>query len=113
MRQIEEIFTNYVCDQNLRHIDVYFTDTEEGKTVAVICLDTHKVIWRDRDFFTDEAVKEAIAEVLKEIEGKEVVKYTLSDLKKAFDYGRCYPQEVISSSVAEFEVIHLPVILKS
>lgn len=63
MNKITEIKTDYTCDQNLHHIDVYFEGTEEGKTVAVVDHDTNKVIFFDNSYRMDEKVKEAIKEI--------------------------------------------------
>lgn len=66
-RKIYEVSYGFIDDDNLLHIDVYFSDSDEdeGKTVAVIDLDTGKVIFFDNRFRMNEAVKEAIAEGLK------------------------------------------------
>jgi len=48
--EIEEIRTDFVDDQNLKYIDCFFKGTEEGKTIAVVDLDTNKVIFFDNFF---------------------------------------------------------------
>jgi hypothetical protein len=66
MKNIAEIRTDYIDDQNLQHIDCWFTDddNEEGKTVAVVDLDTKKIIFFDNGYRLNEKVKEAINEIL-------------------------------------------------
>ena len=65
MKEIKEIRTDYICDQNLQHIDAYFDEDEnsEGKTIAVVCLDTGKDIFFDNRYRMDEGIKEAIKEI--------------------------------------------------
>lgn len=66
MKNIAEIRTDYIDDQNLQYIDCWFTDddNEEGKTVAVVDLDTKKIIFFDNGYRLNEKVKEAINEIL-------------------------------------------------
>jgi hypothetical protein len=68
MKKITELRSDYIDDENLLHIDCWFdnSDNSEGTTVALIDLDTNKVIFLDNLFRLDEKVKEAIAEVLSE-----------------------------------------------
>ncbi len=63
-QQIESIKTDYICDQNLQHIDVYFKDKEQGTTAAYLCLDTNKVITKDSELIHDATVKEAISKLI-------------------------------------------------
>ena len=62
-KKISEIKTEFIDDQNLQHIDCWFTDddNEEGKTIAVVDLDTNKVIFFDNRYRMDDMVKEEIA----------------------------------------------------
>jgi|VirMetMinimDraft_7_1064189.scaffolds.fasta_scaffold153168_2 hypothetical protein len=64
-KPIAEIRIDYVCDLNLQHIDVFHTGDgdEEGHTVAVVCLDTGKVIFHENDYRLDPQVKGAIKEI--------------------------------------------------
>lgn len=68
MKKITEVITDYVDDENLLHIDCYFDSdaNSQGTTVAVVDLDSGKVIFFDNSYRFDEKVKEAIAEVKKE-----------------------------------------------
>ena len=60
-----EVQNTYVDDDNLCHIDGYPTgDDAEGKTIAVVDLDTNKVIFFDNQYRLNELVKESIAEVI-------------------------------------------------
>ncbi len=69
MKQIQEIRSDYTDDQNLTHIDVFFTDDdgEIGKTIAVVDLDTGKDIFFDNTFKFNQIVKEEIAMIKKQI----------------------------------------------
>jgi len=69
MEKITEVRTDHVDDENLQHIDAWFSEDEnaEGKTIAVVDRDTKKVIFFDNRFRLDEKVKEAITEVLEGI----------------------------------------------
>ncbi len=75
MKAVEEVLTDYICDQNLTHIDAYFShdDEDAGKTVAFVCRDTKKVIYKDNDYRGDKMVSEAIKNVLEEIEEQKIV----------------------------------------
>jgi hypothetical protein len=66
MNTPKEIRTDFIDDQNLQHIDCWFTedDNEEGKTVAVVDLDSKKVIFFDNAYRFDEGVKSAIKDIL-------------------------------------------------
>lgn len=69
MEIIKEVRIDFVDDDNLQHVDCWFTedDNEEGRTVAVVDLDSDKVIFFDNRFRADEKVKEAIQEILNKI----------------------------------------------
>jgi hypothetical protein len=62
---ISEIRTDHIDDDNLQHIDCYFSedDNAEGTTVAVVDLDTGKVIFFDNRYRGNPRVKEAISKV--------------------------------------------------
>jgi len=71
MKTIKELRTDYVDEDNLRHLDAYFTknDNENGKTVAVVDQDSGKVIFFDNAFVNEplvienlEAIKLALAQ---------------------------------------------------
>ena len=65
MKQISEIITDHIDDENLQHIDAYFDEDadSEGKTIAVVDRDTKKVIFFDNMYRGDKQVKEAIKEI--------------------------------------------------
>lgn len=69
MKKAVEVLTDYTCDQNLTHIDAYFShdDEDAGKTVAFVCRDTKKVIYKDNDYQSDKMVLKAIKNVLETI----------------------------------------------
>lgn len=66
MKPVREVRTDHCDDQNIVHIDVYFTedDNEEGVVAGFIDLDTGKIIYVDALLMDDPAVKEAVDEVL-------------------------------------------------
>lgn len=65
---ISEVRTGYVDDDNYRYIDVWFDDNpdSEGKTVALVCRDTLKVVYVDNAYRLNDKVRNAIASVLKD-----------------------------------------------
>lgn len=67
MKKISEVRIDYIDDENLQHIDCWFTDddNEEGKTVGVVDLDTNKVIFFDNAYRNDKLVKEIINQIVK------------------------------------------------
>lgn len=71
MKKVRSVISDYVDDNNYRHIDCYFSDDENeaGKTVAIICLDTSKVYFIDNMYRGDELVKEEIENIQREING--------------------------------------------
>lgn len=83
IQNILDIRTDYVDDQNLQHIDCWFTedDNEQGKTVAVVDLDTKKIIFFDNGYRLNEKVKEAINYVL----NMELSKQEIEELKEIHD----------------------------
>jgi hypothetical protein len=83
IQNIADIRTDYVDDQNLQHIDCWFTedDNEQGKTVAVVDLDTKKIIFFDNGYRLNEKVKEAINYVL----NMELSKQEIEELKEIHD----------------------------
>jgi hypothetical protein len=66
MEKIIYIRNTFVDDQNLTHIDCWFTDEDddEGKTIAVVDMDTKKVIFFDNDYRNNSLVLASIKEVL-------------------------------------------------
>jgi len=68
MKEIREIRTDHIDDENVQYVDVYFDDDDNsaGKTVAVVCLDTLKTFYYDNDYRVNVRVKEAIKEILNE-----------------------------------------------
>ena len=67
MREIKELRFDYIDDENLQHIDCWFTgnDNEEGKTVAVVDLDTNKTIYFDNYYRMNGKVQYVIKEIKK------------------------------------------------
>jgi hypothetical protein len=61
-----EIRADYIDEQNYMHIDAWESDddNEEGKTIAIICCDTHKVFFIDNTMRDDYWVQETIRAVL-------------------------------------------------
>ena len=75
--KICEVIADHIDEEdNLLSIDVYHsTDLDSyGKTVAYLCLDTHKVIFKDDDYRDELQVKEAIEEAKK---NHSLVEYTI------------------------------------
>ena len=68
-----EFRNDYTDDQNYTHIDYWETDndSEEGRTVAIVCLDTSKVYYIDSAFSLNTLCQEAVDEVLKRITSTE------------------------------------------
>lgn len=64
-----EIRADYIDDQNYLHIDVWQTedDNEEGKTIAIVCCDTHKVYFIDNTMRNDHRIKDMINDILTEL----------------------------------------------
>jgi hypothetical protein len=67
-----EIRADYIDEQNFLHIDVWQTedDNEEGKTIAIICCDTHKVYFIDNTMRNDHRIKDMINDILTELKHK-------------------------------------------
>ena len=68
MKEIREIRTDHIDDENVQHVDIWFSDDDnaEGKTVAVVCLDTLKTFYYDNDYRLNPRVREAIQEIVAE-----------------------------------------------
>lgn len=68
MQNITEVRTDHCDDQNIVHVDVYFTDDENegGLTIGYIDLDSRKIIPHDVLLMNEPIVQEAIAQVLAE-----------------------------------------------
>lgn len=66
---INEVSSDYICDQNLQHISVYFTGdpNEQGVTAAIINTDTGKVIYFDNKFKAHIEVAECIAKIQRDL----------------------------------------------
>ena len=64
-KQIEEIKTDFIDDDNLQHIDVYVRGSEEGEVAGVVCLDTGKEIIFNNGWRVYPEVMDAINEVKK------------------------------------------------
>lgn len=64
-----EVRNNYTDDNNYTHIDMWESDedNEEGRTVAIVCRDTKKVYFIDNGLRNNPSIKEAIDEVLAEL----------------------------------------------
>jgi len=67
--KISKIRYDYIDDENLQYINVWETDdeNESGKTVAVVDLDTAKVIFFDNSYRMSSEVIEAIRNIKNEI----------------------------------------------
>lgn len=65
-----EVVNDFTDDDGFTHIDVYLDEEETGKTVAIVCQDTGKVFFIDRDYYNSTAVLEAIEEVKPKIKSK-------------------------------------------
>lgn len=65
-----EVMHDHTDNDNYTHIDVYygFDDEIGGKTVALVCNDTKKVVFIHNEYRLSDLVKEAIDEVLEYIE---------------------------------------------
>lgn len=70
MNQIHEVRTDHCDDQNIVHVDVFFTDDENegGTVIGYIDLDSRKVIAHDVLLMNEPMVQEAIGQVLGEAE---------------------------------------------
>lgn len=66
MKKIHEVRNGFTDDDNYTHIDVYHSSDESvpGTTVAIVCNDTKKVFFIDNMYRSQQAVKEAIDDVL-------------------------------------------------
>lgn len=66
IQKIQELRSDHVDDDNYQHIDAYFDadDNSQGKTIAIVCLDTNKVYFLDNLYRTDKNVQEEIKNVL-------------------------------------------------
>ena len=64
-----------VCDQNLKHIDIWHTDdaTEQGTTAAIVDLDTGKVIYFHNEYRAYPEIQAAIAEILASLNDKWII----------------------------------------
>jgi len=66
MKKVKEVRSDFIDDDNLQHIDCWFTgdDDEAGITVALVDLDTKKVTYNNEDYKDDELVVEEINNIL-------------------------------------------------
>lgn len=73
MKNYLEVRSDYMDDQNYIHIDCWHTDSdnEEGKTIAIVCMDTKKVFFIDNTYRTTPLVIETINDVLKQFNKEE------------------------------------------
>lgn len=76
--KITDVDSDYICPDNLLHIDAYFAHTDQGKTVAVVDLDTMKVIPIRNKLMSEPLVVEAIENVKREYSQRD------KDLKQIF-----------------------------
>lgn len=70
MKKVSEVRNTHIDeDEGLVYIDVYTSndDDEEGFVVAVVCVDTHKVIWFKNDYRNHPLVLESINEAKQEL----------------------------------------------
>jgi hypothetical protein len=70
--KVAEVRNEYTNDDGYVHIDVWETDNDDepGKTVAIVCTDTHKVYYIDKLYEMVDEVKQAVQEVLDELNSK-------------------------------------------
>jgi len=70
MKKIHEIRINYIDDENLRYIDAYFDNdpNSQGKTIAVVCEDTGKVIFMDNRYRMDAEIIDTIKRIKRNIQ---------------------------------------------
>lgn len=80
---ITEIKNDYTDDLGYTHIDIWEDDNEEGKSCAVVCNSTGKVCFIDNSLRGDSGVKEAIEEVLKELN---LPKVTMEEYLKSINF---------------------------
>ena len=69
MKHIAEIITDHIDEDNFQYVDAYFDDDadSEGKTIAMVCLDTKKVVFIHNEYRLVSKVKNAIKEILDSI----------------------------------------------
>lgn len=82
MKQVKEVRSDHIDDDNICHIDVYYSEdeNEQGKTVAFVDLDTGKVIYVDNIFRLNDLVSEEITYVLNENYLSNVLSTILQDI---------------------------------
>lgn len=104
---ITEIRTGYVDDDNLQHIDCWFSDDEnaEGSSVALVCLDTGKVVYFDNKFRSSKRVTKAIDKVKAEMKLKSTMQKVIeashiSDLNKKMEEMCAEGWEAVGSHIA-------------
>lgn len=64
-----EIRSDYTDEQNYTHIDAWFSsdDNEQGRTIAIVCLDTKKVYYIDNTMRNVDIVIEEINLVIEQL----------------------------------------------
>lgn len=63
-KEITEIRNDYTNEDRYTHIDVWEGDDEQGRTVAVVCLDTKKVFYIDNAMRGHDGIERAIKEAI-------------------------------------------------
>ena len=94
-KEIEEILTHYT-DDNFTSVDVYFRDTEEGESVALVDRLTSRVIYKDAIYRLEPRVTEAINEVLADIKAEGKKLYTAEEMAEFGKY--CIRQYCLSKN---------------
>jgi hypothetical protein len=69
MKEIREIRTDFIDDDNYQHIDAWYSDDDnaEGETIVLVCLDTRKVVYIDNIHRLNPRVTEAVQEILDDL----------------------------------------------
>lgn len=100
MKQIEEVRSDYTSeDQNLTHIDVWFKNADQGHSVAVVDMDTDKVIYLDSEFIGNKLVQEEIDKVLwKEL--TKLKKVTLTVVVRDINDANILAKEMVDTYIA-------------
>lgn len=93
MKEIKELRTDFIDDNNLQHVDAWFDNDEnsEGKTIAVVCRDTKKVIYFDNYYRAVSKVGAVILEILADIDAEknEIVEAIIKRANELGEQGAC------------------------
>lgn len=109
-KTISEVRNDYIDNDNLCHIDCWFSDddNQEERTVAVIDLDSGKVIFFDNTLRGDTKVKESIDKVVKGLKkGNPLINNLnklICEVKEAMEHhGLMYSPEDFNESRTSWE----------